>query len=169
MIVIGYCSTWINGVCEKPGKDSREQESSVDSFRRLLQRCGNAVVSVSTLRFMQAQQFDLDKSRVVVLEDSAPEGLPGGVSHMATAPEAIAQFAISREQALLVGGDARVVSTFLKQQLVQELIVDFEPGLTSEPSSFVLDLNRSLSLHLIGIRKIGAATMQFHYRLPQSR
>jgi CHAT domain-containing protein len=165
MTNIAYCSAWINGVCNEVGKESLRQETSSESLKRLIQRIPNIVVGLETYRFILSEHIDISKCRIAILSNETSAELVEGAAIFNSPALALGHFANTAEASKLIAADSATVESFLLLGLVNELVVDLEPGLTTAPAPLFANLLKSIKLDLIGLRKVGPATMQLHYKI----
>lgn len=165
MATVAYSSVWINGVCNESGREALSQECSLESLRRLFQRIPNVITDAETYRVVQREHFDLSKSRVALLSNEGAENLPDNVSLVSTAPHAMAHFTSAANATILIAAGGELIESFLVLGLINELIIDFEPGLTTASQGLFPHLSKSIKLEMVGMRKVGAATIQLHYKI----
>jgi dihydrofolate reductase len=167
MSKIAYCSAWINGVCNEANKDSLQQETSSESLKRLIQKISNIIFGLGTYRLVQTEHFDLSRSRIAILSNENVPDLPEGTIVASSPALALGHFANSTEETTLIAADGNTVEAFLVLGLVNELVIDIEPGLTTTPLPLFSNLPKSIKLDLVGMRKVGPATIQLHYKINQ--
>ena len=167
MAYIAYCSAWINGVSNGPNRDSLAQETSLDSLKRLIHRISNVILGLETYRLVLAEHFDISKCRIAILSNEVVADLPEGAVVASSPAQALAHFANTSESSALIAADSNTVEAFLVLGLINELVIDFEPGLTVAPQPLFAKLSKSVKLDLIGLRKVGPATIQLHYKIKQ--
>jgi dihydrofolate reductase len=68
--------------------------------------------------------------------------------------ELVAHFIRKGHQQMLVVGGPHVATSFLKEQLIDELWLTFEPKIFGRGGSFVTETNLDINLHLIHCEKV---------------
>lgn len=162
---IAYCSSWANGVCVEAAQSALFQQSSLESLQRLLRRIDHVVLGANAWKLFEERQVDLSRNTVVLLSSSATSAPAANVQLASSPAEAIALLPASSESNLLIAGGLSTLDIFMVQGLIDELIIDIEPVLSTAPGRLFPSLPRQTSLELVGMQKVGAATIQLHYRI----
>ena len=162
---IAYCATWANGVCVESAKSALFEESSLESLKRLIRRVENVIIGYNAYRLLLEKKFNFLNTKVVVLSKENAGTLGRDVSSASTPQDALNLFATSTSGNVLLAGGMSTLNAFIAAGLIDELILDIEPVLSGGTSGLFPALSKRIQLELIGMRKIGAATMQMHYRI----
>lgn len=162
---IAYCASWANGVCAEPEKSALFEESSLESLKRLIRRVESVVVGYNAYRLMIEKKLNFANTKVVVLSKENASVLGDNISVATSPKEALGFFSVGTSANVLIAGGVSTVTSFVESGLVDELILDIEPVLMSGVSPLFGNLSHRINMDLIGMRKIGAATIQMHYRI----
>ena len=163
---VAYCSSWANGVCIDPARSSLFEESSLISFKRLLQRIPHVVLGAHAYETLREKGVDLSANRIVLLTKSSDIPKSENVMVANSPAECLAHFpATQKNDAVLIGGGLKTIDSFMQLELIDEFILDIEPAISVAASPFFPSISRKHALELVGMRKIGAATIQLHYKV----
>jgi dihydrofolate reductase len=165
---LAYCATWANGVCQESDRSAILQESSLDSIRRLLSRVSPVVIGSSAYKLFRERGIDFSNNQLVLLSSDTSKVTDNSVQIYKTPAECIAALLpnIKKNETILIAGGLKTLNSFMQLGLIDELIIDIEPGLTASPQTLFTSLSKQQELSLIGVRKVGSATIQLHYRVP---
>lgn len=170
MSKIAYCATWANGISADPLRSAFLQESSLESFRHLLQRIGNVILGSQAYTLLSERGIDFSKHRLVILSSQSEVNSRDGIQVAQSPVEALSLFpSVHQQSGVLVGGGIKTISSFIQQNLINELLIDIEPALSTDTIQLFPTLTKKIDLELVGVRKIGAGTIQLHYRFPTEK
>ncbi len=162
---IAYSATWANGVCPSAEKSALFEDASLESLKRLIRRVESVIVGYNAYRILLERKISFANTKVAVLSKENASMLGENISVATSAKEALGFFSVGTSANVLIAGGVSTVTSFMEQGLVDELILDIEPAMMPGATGMFPTLSRRLNMELIGMRKIGAATVQMHYKI----
>ena len=121
-------------------------------------KIGNLIIGRRTFELFGSHMPGIE---TVVISHS-PLG-DDGVSVVASPAEALSLLEKKGFDTALVGGGAKLISTFLSRGLVDELYINIYPLISK--GAYALSENFQASLELIGVEKLNPDIVQLHYRV----
>jgi len=125
------------------------------------------VLKESRLTVMGSNTFNSDTfkptaNHLLIVMTRQPEKyrnleVPGKIEFASESPvELAARFRSKGHKQMLVLGGPAVATSFLKEQLIDELWLTFEPKIFGTGGNLVTDVKLDISLHLIHVEKVNA-------------
>lgn len=169
MKVILYMAMSANGFIAK-ADDNTDFVSAAEweSFRSMIRKVGNMVIGRRTYDIMRkSNEFSgFDKAKVVVVtQDKIFKAY--GLNHFiaGSAQQAVAFLEKQGFGEALVAGGGILNSSFMKQNLIDEIYLDIEPVIFGKGIRVFAEDDFEVRLKLVGIKKISENVVQLHYRI----
>ncbi len=170
MEVILYMAMTANGLIAKENDDtSFVSKVEWKSFRKIIKRVGNMVIGRRTYEIMHTggEFSKLGKIKIFVMthDASLKSDIPN-ITFTTQSPQKIIELIQGEgfNEALVAGG-GKLNSTFMKENIVDELYLDVEPFVIGKGIHLFEDANFERKLRLIGVKKISNNEVQLHYKV----
>jgi dihydrofolate reductase len=169
MKIIVYLASSANGLISNqrniPDWLSPEYE---EGFMSITQRTKAVIMGKTTYNILAPDYLPLKEegSLVVLTHDTTLTPAQPNVIFTDKSPQEIVYLLESRghTEAVIIGG-TQTVSEFLKEELVDELILVVEPVLFDGGLPLVKEVGKDFELKLESVKQLGEGTVKLHYQL----
>lgn len=174
MKVILYASASVNGhiARENDDEDFLSHENWF-SFASLAEKAGCFVVGrrayeVVNKKYKSGYNFGTVKAKAIVM--SSKRGFRAGKFTVVDSPKAAIREAEKMgKKSLVVAGGSRTNASFMKSNLVDEVVLNFEPFILVKGVRIFDDGNFEKRLRLIKTSKLSGGIVQLHYKVLRKR
>ena len=141
----------------EPHISSWSSHQDQDYYKKVLNESRLIVMGSNTFN---ADTFKPSANHQLIIMTGHPDKyksleVPGQIEFTKQSPvELIARFKTKGHQQMLVVGGSRVATSFLKEQLIDELWLTLEPKIFGTGGNFVIEVNLDINLHLIHYEKV---------------
>ena|SRR3989338_7854779 len=166
MKVILYMATTVNGYIATENDDCPWSNAVWDSYYKIAKQFKAVVLGRRTYEIMkEVDEFEKIGSpfTVVVSKEDFAHG-----SNFAIAKSPQEALKILKEKnfaKVLVGGGGTLNSSFMKENLIDEIILDVEPLIFGKGIKLFSDNDFDAKLELIETKSLSKNTIQLHYRV----
>ena len=166
MKVVLYMAMSVNGYIAKSDNQTPWSTEEWHSFSAFVKEAGNIIVGRKTYEIMKASD-ELPRLGnpfvVVISKDSFVHNDSVTLTH---SPQSALQIIKNKKcTTALVAGGSTLNSSFLKDNLIDELILDLEPVLFGRGIPLFSYVHFTKKLELINTKKISDHTIQLHYKI----
>lgn len=169
MKTILYLAITANGLITKDREDtSYVSAASWKSFSKLCGQAGNIIMGRRTFEAeLKDKNFPYKKRLNVVMTKKSVKNRWGeDVLFTRLSPVKVIKLLGSRGfKTAFVAGGSKLATSFIKQGLIDELILDIEPTISGRGMPLFQPANFDLELKLIGTKKLSNNTIQLRYRV----
>jgi dihydrofolate reductase len=162
-----YMATTPNGIIAKKDDDtSFVSDVEWRNFRRMIKSTGNMIIGRRTYEIMRGnKEFrGLEKIPVIIVSKKLQKTL-NQRHHIVRSPkDAVAFLKKQGFKKALVAGGSKNNSSFLKENIIDEIYLDVEPTIIGKGIP-LFQANIESRLKLIGIRKLSRNEIQLHYKV----
>jgi dihydrofolate reductase len=172
MKVVLYMAITANGLIAKENDDtSWVTETEWKSFSGMIKKIGNMIIGRRTYEIMikndEFNRSKLNKIKTVVMTSDASLKVrnPKFIFTANSPQEALDILKNQGFKDIMICGGGRLNSSFMKENLVDELYLDIEPLIFGKGIKLFSDTDFESKLKLIGIKKLSKDEIQLHYRI----
>lgn len=170
MKVILYITLSVNGCTSRENHDnSFISEEVLNNLTNLIRKTGNFIIGRNAydLFVKKNKLFKKEDPRIFVLSRNTSlnsENLR--VNYINFSPKRIIEFIDEEDYAsTVILGGSKTASLFLKENLVDEIYINYEPLLLGKGNKFFCELPLEKRLEMISTNKISNNTIQVHYKV----
>lgn len=170
MKVVLYLASSVNGIIAGEHGETPWSREEWENYRAILVRVGNVVIGRKTFEVMlENNEFsDLPDIPVTVVGQTALSLPTEDFSQVGSPEEAVALAEAQGFSEMVVGGGAKLVTSFIKKRLADELIVDVEPRVLPQSGvPMILEGVSILTLQLFQVSRYGESGVQLRYKLKE--
>lgn len=168
MKTILYMAITANGLIAKEdgSVDWTSQETWKDSYFPLIKKIGNIVIGGNTYAIMPPEEF-LPEILYVVFTKSKPlkKKVPNVIFTNQTPKEVLKILGDKGFEEICVGGGGMINSSFIKEGLVDEVILDVEPIVFGKGIQLFAQEDFEYKLKLLSVKNLNKNTIQLHYKV----
>lgn len=171
MKIILYMATTPNGIIATIDDDtSWVSETEWTSFSKMIKKAGNMIIGKRTYEIMlkndEFNRSNLNEIKIIVLSKS-PVKIHNQkfVSLVKSPREALNILKKQKFKTIMVCGGGTLNSGFMKESLVDEIYLDFEPILFGKGIRLFAEADFKTKLKLIGTKKLSKNEIQLHYKV----
>src|SRR3989344_8153986 len=166
MKVILYMTTTMNGYIAKENNDTPWSKKEWERFSKYVRKIENIIIGRKTYEIMKkANEFRKigNPFTIVLTKDKLK---PDKNTIFVKSPKEAIVLLKKRgfKQALITGGGI-TNSSFLKENLIDEIIIDIEPQIFGKGIKLFADNNFEKRLKLMKISKLSKDLIQLHYKI----
>lgn len=171
MKVILYMAITPNGVIATTDDDtSWVTETEWASFSGMIKKAGNMIIGRRTYKIMlkndEFNRSNLNEIKTIVLNESPIKvHNPKFVSVAKSPQEALNILEKQKFKTIMVCGGGGLNSSFVKEDLVDEIYLDIEPIIFGRGIKLFAEANFETKLELIGTKKLSKNEIQLHYKV----
>ena len=173
MKVILYMSMTANGIIAREnGSEDFLSDENWTEFCRLAKSAGCFVIGRNTyetiMRLYKNYNFDDVKAKKIVItrnKNFHPECYITSRSPR----DAIEKARAAGFSRLILTGGSRTNASFMKENLVDEIILNIEPAVLGRGIHLFADDNFETRLRLIKTKRLGSGIIQLHYKVTKKR
>ncbi len=166
MKVIMYMAMSSNGMIAKGDDDtSWISKEEWDGYSKAVRAAGNLIVGRRTYNILtkQPEFIEFKDVKLIVISKSKFKTLAPN-HHLAHSPKEALTLLKGAKQVIVAGGGA-LNSSFLEENLIDELYLDIEPIILSQGIPIFKESNFERKLKLIGQKMITPHEIQLHYQI----
>lgn len=136
-----------------------------DSYSSAVRSVGNLIIGRRTYNILtkQPEFSELKDVNIVVVSEKGIETIAGN-HHVANFPKHALDL-FKNEERVVVAGGSILNTSFLREELVDEVYVDVEPVILGLGIPFSQREDFYTKLEYIGIKKLSENTIQLHYKV----
>lgn len=169
MKVILYMATTVNGYIAKEDDDtSFVSENEWENFRKMIKRTGNIIVGRRTYEIMKkSNEFEGLKDIKVLVVTNNPSFNTTNSNH-STQPSPKEALEFLRQQGfqeVLVAGGSKLNTSFMAENLIDEIYLDIEPLALSRGIKLFADADFEAKLELLDTKQFSPNELQLHYKV----
>lgn len=167
MRTILYMAISLNGLIarEDGNVDWISEDGWFKGYLKLLKRTGNLIVGSNTYAVMPPEEFLEDVLYVVLTKKSLKNKAPN-VIFTSRSPKGIIRMLKDKGfKEICIGGGAMINSSFVKEGLVDEIILDVEPIVFGKGLQLFYPQDFEYNLELLGVKNLNKNTIQLHYKV----
>ncbi len=172
MKVILYMAVTANGLIAKEDDDtSFVTENEWKGFSGMIKKAGNMIIGRRTYEVMiKTDEFNrsgLNKVKTVVVtsDNSLKIHNPGFVFTAKSVRESLNFLSRQGFKNIMVCGGGGLNSSFMKENLIDEIYIDIEPKIFGKGIMLFSETNFEADLELIETKKLSPNEIQLHYRV----
>ncbi len=168
MKIILYMAMSVNGfIARKNGSTDFVSDVEWESFRDTVAQTGNIIIGRKTYEIMKKDdEFGkLDSVRVVVVSEKTIKTNDQNHSVVAFPKDAILFLEKSGFKEALVAGGGVLDTSFIKDNLIDEIYLDIEPIVFGKGATLFSESDFENNLELLGVEKMSKNELQLHYKV----
>ncbi len=169
MKVILYMAITINGFIAKENDDTDfVSEIEWDSFRKMVKSVGNIIIGSRAYEIMRdGKEFEnLKNIRIIIVSNNTNFKTIADNHLLAHNPQnALAILKKEKFDKALVAGGGTLNTSFMAENLVDEIYLDVEPVVFGKGIPIFKDKDFEQKLKLVGQKKITDNEIQLHYKV----
>lgn len=172
MKVILYMAMTVNGLIARENyQEDFLSHENWKVFLKLADKYGCLIMGRKTCQIIQQWKdynFDKVKATKIIVSHNPKLKLPAGYLMASSSSEALQKASQRGFHRVLLAGGSILNSAFLKERLIDEIIVNIEPYVLGKGIGIFAESNLERKLKLIGIIRLKSGIIQLHYKV-QSR
>lgn len=168
MKVILYMAVSVDGyIARENGSTDFVSDREWDNFLETIKKIGNLVVGRRTYEVMKSDKVfrDLDKIEVVIVSQMGVETINPRHRVTSSPKEALSVLRSQGFDVALVGGGSVLNTSFMKENLVDEVYLDEEPIFLGKGIKLFSDEYLGKKLDYIGEKFISSNERQTHWKI----
>jgi len=167
MKVILYMAMTANGYIAKENDDAPWSDAVFNGYYDFVKKRKNIILGKRTYEIMkEINEFEkLGFPFTIVVSDSPENNNDGKTIFVSSPKEAIKELEGKNINETIVGGGSTLNSSFMAENLIDEIYLDVEPIIFGEGIPLFRGGNFEKKLELIEINKISKNEIQLHYRV----
>lgn len=165
MKVVLYMAVSLDGFIARLNGETPWSDEEWGSFSEKVKECGNLVMGRKTFEIMiENKEFDnLGNPFVIVV---SKKGIKiDQITSVSSPEEALSKLKERGFKTALLAGGSKLNSSFLKKELIDEMILDVEPTIFGNGITLFDENNQEIKLKLFTTKKISENTIQLHYEI----
>lgn len=168
--MILYMAMTINGMIARENDDTPWSDEVWQGYQAMVKDAGNIIVGVRTYEIMLKEEGEFenigDPFTAVVSDDPKKKIENSKHVFVASPQEAITAIKNKGFRTALLGGGAILNTSFIREKLVDEIIIDIEPLMSGKGVPFLKPEELDIEVGLIEVKQVGESnTVQLHYRV----
>ncbi len=168
MKTILYMAITANGFIARTdgNTDWTSEETWNESYFKLLKRTGNLIIGHNTYDIMPPKEF-LPEVLYIVLTKGKPlkKKVPNVIFTNQTAKEVLKMLSDKGFEEICIGGGSIINSSFIKENLIDEIILDVEPIVFGKGIQLFAPEDFEYKLKLLSVKNLNKNTVQLHYKV----
>lgn len=164
MKLILYMAQTLNGYIAKENNETPWSEEEWKSFSNYVNKIDNLIIGRRTYEIMRkSKEFEKIGDPVIVVL-SKKQGLKTkNIFFVKSAKKAISLLEEKGFKESLVAGGSKTNTSFIKENLIDEIILDIEPFIFGKGINLFSEENFEIKLTLVDTQKISDNLIQLHY------
>lgn len=159
-----YMAMTVNGYIAKEDNETSWSDEEWRSFAGFVDQSKNLIIGRKTYELMQEEnQFEKVGNPFTVVLSSSDEMAKEGFVFAKSPREALNVLKEKKFQHALIGGGALTNTSFIKQGLVDEIILDIEPMVFGKGINLFSGEDFETRLEFIEMKKLSDSTIQLRY------
>jgi len=161
-------ATAANGYIAKENDETPWSDAEFKSFHAFVKKRKNIIVGRRTYELMKsANDFKECGNPFVVVMANHPRDLSKemNVQYSASPMDALEIMKAKGFKEVLLGGGSYTNATFLREGLIDEIIIDIEPFIFGKGIKLFAESQQELKLELIKTEKLSKDTIRLHYNV----
>lgn len=156
----------VNGYIAKENDDTPWSEVEWKSYTATVKKYKALIVGRKTYEIMrQRDEFNKIGSPLVIVLTKKKQALTANTFFVTSPKEALQLLEQKGIKQAIVGGGSHVNKSFLKENLVDELIVDIEPLIFGRGIKLFAEEDFEKSLEIIETKQLSNNEIQLHYKV----
>jgi dihydrofolate reductase len=165
MKTILYMASTINGYIATRDNETPWSDEEWQAYEKLVKGKGNMVIGRRTFELMD-EEDSLDKLGVDVVVVSSSSLKPKSKVFVVNSPvDAIKYLSEKGHKNILLGGGGSLNASFMKENLVDEVILDIEPQIFGDGIKLFSEFEGSVKLELENIKNLSKNLLRLHYKV----
>lgn len=168
MKAILYMAMTVNGMIARENDETPWSDEEWECYKKQVKEAGNIIIGQRTYDIMRADDefASLGEPFIVVVTDGSQKQLVASNTAFASSPKkALDKVKNAGFETVLVGGGSTLNASFLKEGLIDEIILDVEPLMFGRGIPLLSSDDFEIQLDYIGSKKISGQLLQLHYRV----
>ena len=166
MKVVLYMATTVNSYIAKENGDCPWSDAVWDSYYTIAKQFKALILGSVTYEIMKnANEFEKIGDPFTVVVASKPVAKRAHVAFVTSPRDALKLLKEKGFAKVLVGGGGRVNASFMKEQLIDEVILDVEPLVFGKGIKLFADEEFETALELIEVKRLSGHTIQLRYKV----
>jgi dihydrofolate reductase len=167
MKVILYMAITPNGLIAKENDDtSFVSKRDWNRWLKMVKKFRHVVIGRRTYEVTLPAEFEKDSLYVVSTHEKSLKKKVPNVIFTNKSPKNILKMLKSKGfEEILVGGGGGLNSSFMKEHVIDEIILDVQPALFGRGIKVFADSDFEKKLRLIDIKKLSRNEVQLHYKV----
>lgn len=165
MIVVLYMAITVNGYIAKENDETPWSEEEWISYKNMIKKTGNLIIGKKTYEIMLHDgEFEKIGNPFTIVVNSSMKSHDN--FRVAKNPqEALKIVEGNGFKTALVGGGSSTNTSFLREALVDEIMIDIEPLLFGKGIPLFKQEEFDINLQLLAMKKLNDTIIQLHYRV----
>lgn len=166
MKVILYMATTVNGYIAKENDDTPWSDAVWDSYYKIAKQFKAIILGRRTYEIMkEANEFEKIGNPFTVVVTNEDFAHNSSFVIAKSPKEALKILKGKNFAKVLIGGGGRLNASFMKENLIDEIILDIEPLVFGKGIKLFSDEDFEAKLELIETKSLSKNTIQLHYRI----
>ena len=166
MQVILYMATTVNGYIARENDETPWSDAVWDSYYKIAKQFKAIILGRRTYEIMkEVNEFEKIGNPFTVVVSREDFAHNSNFSITKSPKEALKILEDKHFDKILVGGGGTLNSSFMKENLIDEIILDVEPLVFGKGIKLFSDNNFDAKLELIEIKSLSKNTIQLHYKV----
>ncbi|MDP2630172.1 MAG: dihydrofolate reductase family protein [Candidatus Uhrbacteria bacterium] len=161
-----YMAMTVNGFIAKEDDETPWSEEEWRSFAGFVEQSRNLIIGRKTYELMrEANQFEKIGNPFAVVLSGSEEEVKEGFVFVKSPSDALKALEEKGFDCALIGGGALTNTVFIKQGLIDEIILDIEPMIFGKGITLFAGEDFETRLEFIEMKKLSGNTIQLRYRV----
>lgn len=156
----------VNGYIATERDETPWSDETWESYYKIISSIGNMIIGRKTYEMIR-ESDELEKlgNPLTVVLTAKPQESDQKVFCVNTPQEAVELMNKKGFQEVVIGGGSSTNAAFLKERLIDEIILDVEPLVFGRGVSLFSNIDSNLKLELLGSKKVATNVIQLHYKV----
>lgn len=161
----------VNGYIAKEDNETPWSKAEWVSFSQCVKRTGNMIIGCKTYEIMKKKnEFDnLGNPLVIVLSNQKKIAKEKNIIFVTSPKDALKVLMDKEYNTAMVAGGSEVNTSFMKENLIDELFVDIEPVIFGTGIPLFAANNFEMKLDLVNVTNLSENTIQLHYKVKNKK
>jgi dihydrofolate reductase len=166
MKVILYMAITANGYIARENDDTPWSDEEWEAFNKMANHVKNEVIGRKTLELFNEKGIEaMGNPFIVVLTSQKGAKSNKNIKFVNTPQEALELLERQGFKEALVAGGSTLNTSFMKEELVDEIYLDVEPFVFSKGVPLFRPEDFEYKLELLEVNKLSSQTIQLHYKV----
>lgn len=156
----------INGMIARSDGTTGWSDEDWESFLAMTKKVGNTVIGKNTYDMLLKERVILNKCLTVVMtHDTSLQGNEHTIFTNNKPVQVVKLLKAKGFDTVLLAGGGKVNSSFLKENLIDEVYIDIEPKIFGRGIPLFAEGEYEKTLKLLSVKKLNESTIQLHYNV----
>lgn len=166
MKVILYMATTLNGYIAKENNETPWSEEEWKSFSKFVKKTENIIIGRKTYDIMkEANEFEKIENPFTIVVTNSEFTSNKNFSFAKSPKEALKILKEKKFKEALLAGGGKINSSFMKENLIDEIYLDIEPIIFGKGIKLFSDEDFESRLKLLKVKKLSDTIIQLHYQI----